>query len=79
MQINNLGANITELIKPSGDVILFSYYTPVAAKIDAEYYKTSYRWGVTTSKHINQWLRKLSPIAISKVIEKPQEFFDGLN
>jgi hypothetical protein len=69
--IKNLGANKTELWKDNG-VVFFSYETPVAAKIEGKLYRTSKKYSVTTSKHINAWLEH------RHADEKPQEFFDSL-
>ena len=37
--------------------VLVSYSTPVAAQIDGKEYKTDTFWSMTTSKHVNQFLR----------------------
>lgn len=57
MKINNLGANKTE-IETDLYIVFFSYKTPVAynAKDGSGFFRTSKKWSVTTSKHINQWL-----------------------
>jgi len=53
--------------------VLFSYNTPVACCISGRgWFRTSKKWSVTTSKHINQWLDG------AKAEERPQEFFDEL-
>ena len=77
MLLNTLGANKTELTV-DGNVILFSYNTPVAAyvstvneKIPSGWYKTNKKWSKTTSKHINQWYA-------GQYNEKEQTFFDNL-
>jgi hypothetical protein len=72
MKLNNLGSNKTEIVKDNGDVVFFSYHTPVAACVDYKYYRTSAKWSVTTSKHINSWLNG------HKAEDRPQEFFDAL-
>lgn len=72
MKVTNIGSYKTEVQKSNGDLILVSYSTPVAALIDGQYYRTSTRWSVTTSKHINQW------IGGADAIEKEQLFFDTL-
>ena len=57
MKLKNLGANKTEIHKENGAVIFFSYETPVAAQLPrGGFVRTSTRYSVTTSKHINQWL-----------------------
>jgi hypothetical protein len=75
MNLKPIKANMTELDLGS-KVVLFSYRTPVAAHVDGiGYVRTSKFWSVTTSRHINQWLRGT---AAGEVTEKPQEFFDSL-
>jgi hypothetical protein len=56
MKLNNLGSNKTEISFDNGTVIFFSYNTPVAAFVPGRgYLKTTQRYSVTTSKHVNQW------------------------
>ena len=79
MNLNPIKANMNEVT--IGDkTVLFSYKTPVAAKIltseGMTYYKTSKHWSSTTSRHINQWLPK--PQEEFGVEEKDQEWFDLL-
>ena len=55
MQLKPIGPNMTEL--HVGDVvILFSYETPVAARIGGRYYVTSKKYSATTSRHISKWV-----------------------
>lgn len=58
MQLKSLGANKTEITYDDGTVVLYSYATPVAACLGdgGGFVRTSKKWSVTTSKHINQWL-----------------------
>ena len=56
MKLSNLGANKTAISFENGNVVFFSYNTPVAALMNGEYVRTSKKWSVTTSKHIGQWL-----------------------
>ena len=57
MELKQIKSNMTE-INVKGTSILFSYNTPVACHVIGKgYIKTSKKWSVTTSKHINQWLR----------------------
>jgi hypothetical protein len=53
-------------------VVLYSYETPVAAKIDGMYYVTEVKYSQTTNKHINSWTGKCLADT------KPQSFFDNL-
>ena len=71
MKVRNIGSNITEVEKGSRRV-LFSYETPVAAQVDGCFYRTTKRWSVTTSRHINKWLDGIA------ATPKPQSFFDDL-
>ena len=47
---------MTELHLDNGDVVLFSYETPVSARVNCEYVRTDKFYSITTSRHINQWL-----------------------
>lgn len=83
MTINPIASNMNELKTDSPDhiTVLFSYKTPVAAyglspqwheRFGSAYIRTSKRWSVTTSKHINKWL------AGAKAIEVDQSVLDNL-
>ena len=72
MKVRNIGSNQTE-VEANGKMILVSYQTPVACQIEGEgFYRTSKKWSVTTSKHINKWLNG------AKATEKAQDYFDNL-
>ena len=71
MKISNVGSNMTQLTI-DGAVVLFSYETPVAACIDGEYVRTSKKWSVTTSRHINKWLNGVVAREVS------QDHLDGV-
>lgn len=71
MQLKPIKANLTELHLANGDVVLFSYETPVAARTMEGPFKTDKWWSNTTSRHISTWGGKEWPT-------KPQAFFDGL-
>ena len=71
LELKPMGANKTLLVC-NGMKVLFSYKTPVAAEIGLRYYKTSYKFSKTTTKHINAWLDGV------KAEEKEQEFFHAL-
>lgn len=77
LKLNPIASNVTELELVNG-YVLFSYQTPVAfmMKSTGEIYKTTKKWSVTTSRHINKWLSKVAKY--KNVIEKPQEWFDEL-
>ena len=70
MKLKPIGSNQTELQLGNGVLILFSYQTPVAAKINGEFYKTEQRFSVTTTKHVNNWCHL--------AVTRPQAFFDNL-
>ena len=72
MNIKPITANLTEITTSSKDQILVSYSTPVAARIEGVYYKTSQKFSKTTSRHISKWLESI------KATEKEQSFFDNL-
>jgi hypothetical protein len=56
MKVRDIGSNMTEL-ELGSTTVLFSYQTPVAAHIEGDgYIRTSRKWSVTTSRHINKWL-----------------------
>jgi len=69
IQIRQAGSNRTEL--RAGDTrILFSYDTPVAGfSPEYGYFKTETFHSVTTSRHVNQWLKGegKDPKAVSKL------------
>lgn len=69
-------ANWRTVSDDKGNEVLISYQTPVAAKVNGKFYKTSEHYSVTTSKHVNQWLRKnnVGP----NVTVKPPKFFEKL-
>lgn len=71
LELKPMGANKTLLVC-NGMKVLFSYKTPVACEIGLRYYKTSYKFSKTTTKHINAWLDGV------KAEEKEQEFFHAL-
>ena len=49
----------TELALSNDTLVLFSYQTPVAAWIAGKTLKTDVFYSVTTSRHVNDWLRQL--------------------
>lgn len=55
MQLKPIKENMTELHLANGDVVLFSYETPVAARTMDGAFKTDKQWSNTTSRHINAW------------------------
>ena len=75
LKLTPLGANKNEIELPDGTVVFFSYKTPVAARMGdgSGFVKTSQKWSVTTSKHINQWLNGAT------AREMPQKFLNELS
>ena len=64
MKLTPIASNQTQLELKNGTIILFSYKTPVAAHIPGQgYVRTNQKWSVTTSKHINKWLRGVIGVA----------------
>jgi hypothetical protein len=58
MKLKQLGSNKTEVEFTDGTTVFFSYETPVALQdTHGNYFRTEEFWSVTTSKHINQWLK----------------------
>lgn len=55
----------------SNGTLLYSYETPVAARIGDYYFKTDTKYSQTTTRHINKW-------NMGSPEEKPQSFFDEL-
>lgn len=57
MRLRAIGPNQTEVTFTSGNRVLFSYETPVAAWVAGEgYVKSLTHYSTTTRRHINQWL-----------------------
>lgn len=73
LQLKPLASNMTLLETPA-HIVLFSYATPVASfdKATYSFNRTSKKWSMTTSRHINKWLDG------AKAIEQPQTYFDDL-
>lgn len=72
MKLYPIAQNVNE-VETEKARVLFSYKTPVAAFVFGQgYIRTSKKWSVTTSKHINKWLDG------EKAQEVPQETLDTL-
>lgn len=57
MKLNSIGSNQTEIEKPNGVMVLYSYTTPVAAFVPGKGGLVSnHYYSVTTSRHINKAL-----------------------
>mgnify|MGYP003321587241 CR=1 FL=1 len=74
MKLTPIAANQNEVSINDGTQIFFSYRTPVAAYLPEKgYVRTNKFWSVTTSRHINKWLK-----GITEVTEVPQEYLTEL-
>ena len=63
MKLTPIAANQTEVSINDGPQIFFSYRTPVAAYLPEKgYVRTSKFWSVTTSRHINKWLKNVTNV-----------------
>ncbi len=74
MKLKQLGSNMTEL-DINGAQVFFSYETPVAARTETgELLRTSTKYSVTTTRHINKWLQgceaeEVPQAVINKLVE----------
>ena len=74
MKLTPIAANQTEVSINDATQIFFSYKTPVAAYLPEKgYVRTSQFWSVTTSRHINKWLK-----GVNEVTEIDQTVLDNL-
>ena len=74
MKLTPIAANQTEVSINDGSTIFFSYRTPVAAYLPEKgYVRTNKFWSVTTSRHINKWLKN-----VTNVEEIDQTVLDNL-
>ena len=73
MKIAHLAKNQTELIYENGTRIFFSYQTPVAAYITGRgWIKTSHRYSVTTSRHLNRWLSENGAFELAEQVHQSE-------
>ena len=72
MKLNPIGSNMTE-VEVNGKSIMFSYKTPVAGYDDQGAFRTSTKYSVTTSKHINKYL---GGAGVGRVVD--QSYIDNL-
>ena len=74
MKLTPIAANQNEVTINDGTQIFFSYRTPVAAYLPHKgYVRTEKFWSVTTSRHINKWLK-----GVNNVTEIEQSVLDNL-
>lgn len=78
MKLNRIGNNETVVAFDDVTEVLFSYETPVAGRRltddGLQIFKTDKKWSVTTSKHINKYLKTFN----AEAVELPQEEIDNL-
>ena len=76
MKLRTIGPNQTEITFNNGEVVFFSYTTPVAA-LDpcggCGWIKTEEHYSATTSRHVSQWIPKGA-----KVTTVPQSTLNNL-
>ena len=74
MKLTPIAANQTQISLNNGTEDFFSYKTPVAAYLPEKgYVRTEKFWSVTTSRHINKWLKD-----VNNVTEIDQAVLDNL-
>lgn len=74
MKLTQLGSNQTLLTLGENEV-LFSYETPVAGYNERiGWFRTEEKFSVTTTKHINRYLKK----ALSSSIVVPQQYIENM-
>jgi len=57
MKLRHIAPDQTEITTARGDIVLFSYSTPVAAFVaGGGYIRTEEKYSATTTDHINKWL-----------------------
>ena len=74
MKLENLGINQTLVTLTNDKQLFYSYKTIVSAKLKDKYYYTSYKYGPTTTKHINNYLKDNKKDAV----KVSQNFLDNL-
>ena len=63
MKLKKIAANQTQIDLSSGTQVLFSYETPVAARMaDGRINRTCKKYSATTTKHLNKWLGGLQNV-----------------
>jgi len=78
MKLKNIASNVTEIIAANGSKIMFSYETPVAGHIENYgFFKTTTKHSVTTTKHINKYLRDNANFEHETINEVPQELINS--
>ena len=79
MKVNNIGSNQTEItwtINGQAVGLLYSYKTCVAGFTGCTYFKTDTKHSVTTSKHVNKYIRAGMGSDASAIV--PQSVLDDV-
>jgi hypothetical protein len=68
MYLRKLGPTKLEIETITGNIVFYSYNTPVAACLSdgRGFIRTNKRYSVTTSKHINQWLNGAKAVEVEQ-------------
>ena len=78
MKLNRIGNNETVVSFDDVTEVLFSYDTPVAGRRltddGLQIFKTDKKWSVTTSKHINKYLKQFN----AEAVELPQDEINAI-
>jgi hypothetical protein len=57
MKITPIASNQTQVTLADGTEVLFSYQTPVAARVPGKgWIRSATKYSSTTTKHVNRWL-----------------------
>jgi hypothetical protein len=74
IKLTKHGNNETEISngKTPVESIFFSYSTAVAGIDNLGFFKTDKKYSTTTSKHINNWLRKNNAIDNCRIISQSE-------
>jgi hypothetical protein len=75
MNIRQIKSTNAYEVTVGNNLVLMSYETPVAARVDGNWYRTEKHYSVTTSKHLNQWFRFWNAPSWT---EQPPSFFENL-
>ena len=68
MKVKNIGSNMTLCILCDGAEVMFSYETPVAGHDNTGIaFRTTEKYSVTTTKHINKYLRDSHSATVEKL------------
>ena len=78
MTIKNVFPNQTEATLNNGDIVFFSYETPVAAFVSGRgILRTEEKFSRTTTKHINAFIERTNPKSTVTIV--PQAEIENLS